>query len=133
MGKAESRALSANQLAILRVLWTSEEATVAEVQEALEATRPLAPTTVATMLSRLHARGIVGRRTEGRHFVYRAAVAEDDVRRTMVSDLMARMFEGDAAALVNHLVSEGESEPEELATIRRRIAGRRKKGAGRGR
>ncbi len=133
MGKAESRALSANQLAILRVLWTSEEATVAEVQEALEATRPLAPTTVATMLSRLHARGIVGRRTEGRHFVYRAAVAEDDVRRTMVSDLMARMFEGDAAALVNHLVSEGEIEPEELATIRRRIAGRRKKGAGRGR
>lgn len=131
MGSAESHALSETQLAILRVLWDAEEASVAEVQAALEAERALALTTVATMLSRLHRRGVVARRTEGRQFIYRAAVAEDEVRRTMVSELMQRLFEGDAAALVNHLVSEGEIDAEELAAIRRRLARRRSQAGGR--
>lgn len=131
MGSAESHALSETQLAILRVLWDAEQASVAEVQAALEAERALALTTVATMLSRLHRRGVVARRTEGRQFIYRAAVAEDEVRRTMVSELMQRLFEGDAAALVNHLVSEGEIDAEELAAIRRRLARRRSQAGGR--
>ncbi|MDJ0976317.1 MAG: BlaI/MecI/CopY family transcriptional regulator [Planctomycetota bacterium] len=125
MGNAESHALSETQLAILRVLWDAEEASVADVQAALESERALALTTVATMLSRLHRRGVVARRTEGRQFIYRAAVAEDEVRRSMVSDLMQRLFEGDAAALVNHLVSEGEIDADELAAIRRKLARRR--------
>ena len=131
MGNAESHALSETQLAILRVLWEAEEASVADVQTALESERALALTTVATMLSRLHRRGVVARRTEGRQFIYRAAVPEDEVRRTMVSDLMQRLFEGDASALVNHLVSEGEIDADELAAIRRRLARRKRDKGGR--
>lgn len=132
MSQKNQPALSQTQLEILRVLWMAGEATVSQVQAQLAPERAFAQTTVATMLSRLHRKGVVRRRTEGRLFFYAAAVAEDDVRRSMVSELMERLFEGDAAALVNHLVAEGKIDTEELKAIRRRIAARRRREAGRG-
>ncbi len=111
------------QLAILRELWERGEATVASVHEALRPERGLAPTTIATMLSKMEKRGLVTHRVDGRQFVYRAVVRQDDVERSMVSDLVERLFEGDPAALVNHLLDEGRIDADELARIRRRIAG----------
>ncbi len=128
MSKQRPRSLSELQLALLRVLWDEGEATVAQVQRALQDDRALALTTVATMLSRLEKRGVVKRREQGRTFVYRAAVDENAVRRSMVSDLMDRMFEGDAAALVNHLLSEGEIDADEITRLKALLS-KREKGA----
>ncbi len=114
--------LSDLQLAVLAVLWNEEEATVARVREALENERDLAPTTVATILSRLEKRGIVERRTEGRQFVYRAAVSRQEVRRSMVAQITERLFAGDPASLVSHLVTEGEIDADQIAALRDRIA-----------
>lgn len=123
--------LSELQLAILRVLWREDEATVARVQELLRAEgRDLAHTSVATMLSRLETRGAVGRRTEGRQLVYRPLVEERDVKRSMVSALTERLFAGDPTALVHHLIDEGAIDADELARLRKLIAGRRGKGGG---
>ena len=124
--------LSELQLAILRVLWREEEATVARVQEALRGEgRDLAHTSVATMLSRLETRGAVGRRTEGRQLVYRALVAEQDVRRSMVSALTERLFAGDSTALVHHLIDEGAIDADELARLRKLLAAKRRGGGDR--
>ena len=112
------------QLMIMRVLWARGEATVSEVRDDLDASRPLAPTTVATMLRKLEEKGVVAHRTEGRQFVYRAAIAEDDVQRTMVGGLVSRLFDGDASALVSHLVREGEIDLNELDALRNVIAER---------
>lgn len=110
------------QLAIARVLWRRGEATVAEVHEELLEERGLAPTTIATMLAKMEAKGVVEHRTEGRKFVYRATVREADVRRTMVGELTERLFAGDTAALVGHLIDEHSTDPEELSELKRRIA-----------
>jgi BlaI family penicillinase repressor len=125
--------LSDLQIAILRVLWRDGEATVSAMQEALRGEdRELAHTTVATLLTRLEARGIVRRRTEGRQFVYSPSVGEDEVRRSMVSALTDRLFAGDPSALVHHLIDEGAIDAEELARLKRLLASRqRKKGGGR--
>jgi BlaI family penicillinase repressor len=114
--------LSDLQLAILSVLWREGEATIAEVRDALAAERDLAPTTVATLLSRLEKRGVVERRTEGRQFVYRASVTEREIRRSMVAGLTKRLFRGDPASLVSHLVEEGDIDAETLARLRDRLA-----------
>ena len=136
---SKPKQLSDLQIAILRVLWQRDEATVAQVQDALrDGGRELAHTSVATMLSRLESRGVVDRRTEGRQFVYRPLVAEDEVKRSMVSALTERLFAGDPAALVHHLIDEGAIDAEELARLRRLVAGRdddkpeRRKGGRRG-
>ena len=121
--------LSDLQLSILRVLWAEEEASVAQVQEALRDERDLALTTVATLLSRLETRGVISRRAEGRQFVYRAAVAEEDVRRSMVDALTDRLFEGDPAALVHHLIDEGSINRAELERLEKLVSSKtRKKG-----
>ena len=116
------------QLAIMRVLWERGEATVAEVHTALEAERGLALTTIATMLSKMERKGVVHHRTEGRQFVYMPTIREDEVRRSMVSEFTERLFKGDAAALVNHLLTEQQIDDEELLEITRRIEERARKG-----
>ena len=72
--------LTAPQLEILRVLWERSEATVVEIHRALQSERPIATTTIATLLSRLEKRGLVAYRTEGRQYVYRAVLQEQDAR-----------------------------------------------------
>lgn len=109
------------QLAILRVLWERGEATVADVHAALLSERSLAPTTIATMLRRLADRGVVSYRSEGRVFVYRAEVGEDEVRRAAVLDLRERLFEGDLAAVVHQLLDVEGLDRSELERLRRLI------------
>jgi predicted transcriptional regulator len=110
------------QFAIMRVLWARGEATVSEVREALPGEWSRALTTIATMLTKMERKGVVGHRAEGRQFVYQPLVSEREVRRSMVSALTQRLFEGDAAALVSHLIDEQEIEAEELAALRQRLA-----------
>lgn len=109
------------QLAILRVLWRRREATVAAVHEDLRSARPLALTTIATMLRKMEARELVTHRLEGRQFVYCASVEEGVVRRDMITDVVERAFAGDASAMVNHLLREGEFDPGDLADLKRMI------------
>lgn len=109
------------QIALLRVLWDRGEASVAEVCDALQPERGLAPTTIATLLSRLERRGVVSRRAELRTYLYRAEVSEQDVRQSMVGGLTERMFAGDITALVNHLITEHEIGPGDLARLRAMI------------
>jgi BlaI family penicillinase repressor len=113
------------QLAIMRILWNREEATVAEVHEALEPERGLALTTIATMLTKMEKKGVVEHRAEGRRFIYRPRVSEDLVRRSMVADLTSQLFRGDVTALVSHLLSEHDIDARELALLREQIASRR--------
>ena len=114
---AERVQLGSLQYAIMRVLWDSGEATVAAVHEALFEDRGLALTTIATMLKKMEAKGVVDHRKVGRQFVYRPTVTEDVVRRSMVSELLERAFAGDAAALVSHLLSEHEVDADELEEL----------------
>ena len=111
------------QHAIMKILWRRAEATVAEVHAALYEDRNLAPTTIATMLRKMEDKGVVAHRVEGRQFVYRPTVSEPQVRTSMVGELVDRLFEGDAAALVSHLVADHGFDGDELERLRALLAG----------
>ena len=121
------RQLGDLQLAIMHVLWERGEAAAIEVHKALFEERGLAVTTIKTMLRKLEEYGCVDHRTNGRQFIYRPAIAERDVRRGMVADLVQRMFSGDSTALVNHLVQSGEINVEELDELRAVVSRKRKR------
>jgi BlaI family penicillinase repressor len=110
------------QLAIMRILWESAEATVVEVQNRLRPERDLAQTTIATLLTRLEKRGVVEHRLDGRQFVYRPLVTEQEVRRSMVSELTDLLFDGNSAALMTHLLHSREMQPGDLDRVKRMIA-----------
>ncbi len=120
-----SHQLADLQYAIMRVLWHEGEATVARVHEVLGSDRERALTTIATMLAKMEKKGVVAHKSVGRQFVYRAKVSEQDVRRSMVGELTRRLFRGDAAALVSHLLEEEEIDAGELERIKSRIAEKR--------
>jgi BlaI family transcriptional regulator, penicillinase repressor len=109
------------QLAIMRILWDRAEATVLEVQTRLRPERDLAQTTIATLLSRLEKRGVVEHRLDGRQFVYHPLVTEQDVRRSMVSELTTLLFDGSPAALMSHLLRSREMNPGDLDRVKRMI------------
>jgi predicted transcriptional regulator len=117
------------QVAILRVLWDEGEATVARVTHAVAGKRR-APTTIATMLSKMERRGLVEHRVEGRQFIYRPLLSEQEATRTMVADLTQRLFEGDVSALVTHLLRSEEIDREELVRLRAMIVEREREESG---
>jgi predicted transcriptional regulator len=115
------------QLQIMKALWSRKEATVAAIQETVPGGSDLAYTTVATMLRKMEARGLVRHRTDGRTFVYRAAVAEAQVTRGMAEHVLDRLFGGSVEALVSHLLRLREIGHDELDRLQDLIAQRRKK------
>ena len=84
--------------------------------------RGLALTTVATLLGRLEKKGVLAHRRNGRQHVYRATVSRRDVRRAKVRELTETLFDGDAAALVSHLVKTEAVSPADLRRIRALIS-----------
>lgn len=114
----ETVGLTGLQLSILEVLWDRGEATTQDVWEQLNRARPLALTTVATLLSRLERKQVLTHRQVGRQYVYRATVSRTEVRRSKVRELTENLFGGDAAALLSHLVRAEDVDPDELRRMR---------------
>lgn len=109
------------QIAIMRVLWDRGSASAAEICEALRPERGLAQSTVATLLTRLEKRGVVKHETRARQYVYYPTVTEPEVRRTMVSELTERLFDGDVTALMSHLLTARDMSEGDLAKVRQLI------------
>ena len=123
------------QLRIMRVLWERKDCTVSDVHEALQQQTPddrqLAYTTVATMLRKMEDRRLVTHDSEGRKFIYRAAVGADEVTRSMAGDLLDRLFEGSLADMVHHMLTERDVSQAELARLEQLIADRKAQRRGR--
>ncbi|MCW5965839.1 MAG: BlaI/MecI/CopY family transcriptional regulator [Bryobacterales bacterium] len=82
------------ELECLTVLWRLRAANVKEVREALLPARPLAYTTVMTLLDRLAKRGLVEREKQGRSFRYQPTIEREILQRTAVLQLADRLFDG---------------------------------------
>ena len=91
------------ELACLRALWILQEANVRSVQEIVAQSRPLAYTTIMTVLDRLVRKGKLTRRKVGRSFVYAPSQTRDTLRRAAVRELVEGYFDGSEANLVEFL------------------------------
>ena len=103
MSRKPSPTLTDAELRIMRVLWARREATNIEIVEAITEP-PLARNTVMTTLGVLERKGYVAHRTDGRTFVYRAAIAQDAVRKNVLESVIRRFFDGSAEQLVVKLL-----------------------------
>jgi BlaI family transcriptional regulator, penicillinase repressor len=127
MPKPPTHRLGELRLRILEVLWQQHEAPVAGVHEALGGSAEFAYTTIATMLRKMEARRLVRHRTEGRSFIYRAAVKADEVTRNVADHLVDRFFAGSLAEAVSHLLDTRDVTKSELAELEQLIAERKQR------
>lgn len=87
------------EMICLSALWHLEEGNVEEVRRTARSERPLAYTTVLTLLERLSRRGAVTRRKDGRGYRYRAAVERKSVQTRAVGHFVGCYFDGSAEEL----------------------------------
>jgi predicted transcriptional regulator len=87
------------EMLCLNALWDISEGNVEDVRKVISQTRPLAYTTVLTLLDRLARRGAVCRRKEGRGFRYQPTVARDKLRRLALKQFLQYHFDGSEAKL----------------------------------
>lgn len=113
--------LAGRQLAVMRVLWQCKEATVSEVQQALDTDPPLAYSTVATVLSRMEQKGLIAHRVEDRQFFYHAVVSKVGAKQSVIGDLVDRVFGGSPAELVNQLLASDQVDKDELERIKQLV------------
>lgn len=91
------------ELACLSAFWSLQEANVRSVQEIVAQSRPLAYTTIMTVLDRLVRKGKLTRRKIGRSFVYAPTQTRETLRRAAVRELVEGYFDGSEAHLVEFL------------------------------
>lgn len=107
------------ELELMQVIWRLGTCTVNEVQTELP--RPLAYTTVQTMLNILERKGKLRRELQGRAYLYSARVTEAKALGQGVRDVIDRMFGGSSEELVMSLLKNGEIDAERLAELTRRF------------
>jgi BlaI family penicillinase repressor len=110
--------LTTQELAIMKVVWRKDETTVRDVYEALQATRPVAYTTVMTMMRILQEKGYLTKATNDRAHVYRPAKPRQQVIGGMVRDFLDRVFDGASDALLVHLARDNKLTPKQRRIVR---------------
>jgi BlaI family penicillinase repressor len=91
------------ELLCLRALWSLGEGNVKAVQEVVARSRPLAYTTIMTVLDRLVRKGMLARRKVGRSFAYVPQSTRDDARRAALRELVDGYFDGSEEELKQFL------------------------------
>jgi predicted transcriptional regulator len=123
MPRPESEHPTELELDILKILWTDSPLAVREVRERLarDAGRPLAHSSVITMLNIMHRKGFVRRKRDGKAFLFSPRIDRNCVTGQMMRDLMSRAFDGSAKAMVLNLLDVAELDADELAELRKLI------------
>ncbi len=115
MKRPAKSSLTKLELELMQVIWRLGSCTVSDVQAQLS--RPLAYTTVQTILNILERKGKLRRQRNGRAFVYSARVTESKALGQVVRDMIDRMFGGSSEELVMSLLKSGEIDAERLAEL----------------
>jgi BlaI family transcriptional regulator, penicillinase repressor len=113
--------LTPQELAIMKVVWKLESATVRDVYEHLRTKREVAYTTVLTMMKILEQKGYVKKTRADRAFVYRPAKPRAQVLAGMVREFVDRVFDGASRPMLLHLVKEAKLSDKERKALLRAI------------
>ena len=105
----------------MKVIWQHDKATVRQVYETLREQRPVAYTTVMTMMNILEDKGYLKKGRAERAFVYTPTRSRQQVVGRMVKDFVDRVFDGAAGGLLVHLAKDNRLSKDERKNIRRLI------------
>jgi BlaI family transcriptional regulator, penicillinase repressor len=106
------------ELEILKLLWGTGPQELGQICAALREQRPVATTTVATMLKVMLNKGLAKRTKGKRGWVWTAKLSREATMGTMLTKLIDRVFDGSAQLLVTQLLEQGKLSDEDRRQIR---------------
>ncbi len=92
------------EMEVMKALWRLGTGTVGQVQEQMHNQKPLAYTTVMTMLDRLTRKGVVARAKQGRSYRYAPVMHKDDALRLALDRIVHDFFSDSSERLLEHLI-----------------------------
>src|SRR5215469_5233758 len=114
MPPKRSNTLTEAELRLMKILWRRGESAVTDLVAAIPDDEALAYNSVLTTIRILEQKGYVDHRQEGRAFIYRPCVAEDEASRSEVRNVMNRFFGNSREKLLLSLLGDGEISADEL-------------------
>ena len=113
---------------VMDLLWSRPDpATVRDVQSALEPERPLAYTTLMTVMDRLHSKGWLTRTMEGRAYSYQPTATKEEHSAQLMTDALGSSTDR-SATLVHFLQQLSSTDAKRLrSALNDRATGRKKR------
>ena len=118
MPPKKSNTLTEAELRLMKILWRRGESAVNDLVTAMPEGETLAYNSVLTTIRILEQKGYVEHRQEGRAFVYRTCVAEQEASQSEVRHLMSRFFGNSRERLLLSVLGDVEISPEELQRLK---------------
>lgn len=118
--------LSDMELEIMNIVWRIEHCTSAEIIKEYCRKRPLAETTIRTVLSTLRKKGYLDLvPTKERTYIYRSAVSRESVARRSLRTLIKRLFRGSPHEAIAYLIEDEDLDDAEFDAIRQMVESKR--------
>ncbi len=106
------------ELDIMRVVWARERSTVRAVVDALAAKRPLAYTTVMTVMTRLTEKGLLRQHREARAYEYEAVYTQQELTAHSAGQAIRSLLEDFGPLAVTEFVQQVKQvDPEQLRRL----------------
>ena len=104
----EIKRLPESELEIMQIIWKkSAPASRVDIEQALQKTHPLAPTTILTLLTRLCEKGFLSFKKEGRSNLYEPLITEKEYLAAESRSFLDRVFHGSVASFATALCYSG--------------------------
>ena len=115
------------ELQLLKLLWEKSPQPVREVRDSLaKSGRDIAHTSVITTLNTTVKKQLLTRQKEGKAFLFAPCVTREQVSRTVLGDMVNRVFDGSAKAVLLGIFEHNDIDRNELKELRKLIDQRMK-------
>jgi BlaI family penicillinase repressor len=111
--------ISNAEAVVLEVLWEHAPQTMRDIHRAIASGRSWRPGTIASLLSRLLKKKAISGERQGRRFLYRPLFDRQHYVDDQTIDLVERVFDGNAAALVERVCTVGRIRRRDIAGLRK--------------
>ena len=121
MPPKKSITLTEAELRLMKLLWQRGDSAVGDLVAAMPDEDPLAYNSVLTTIRILEKKGYVSHRQQGRAFIYRPSVAQDEAGKSEVRHILQRFFGNSREKLLLSLLGDEEITPDELERLKKAI------------
>ncbi len=125
--KEPSQSLSGAEWEVMKILWDHGPQAARDVYAALPDDVSWACKTVKTLLSRLVAKGALDYEQIGNSYLYRPAVAREQMTRKEMSGLFNRVMGAAISPVLAHFIEEADLSDEEIRQLKQQLDAKRGK------
>jgi BlaI family penicillinase repressor len=111
---------------VMAIAWTQTPVAASEIVERLSEKRGWRPRTIRTLLDRLVKKGALRFEPDGKRYLYWPRVTMDKCLRQESQSFLDRVFGGEPASMLIHLVKTTKLSPEDIRELQRILSDKEK-------